>query len=82
MPKPSVPTDVIDVLYAYIAQDQNGNEGICGFQSVEGWMPLVFSNRARSLAGRLIAQDIARQTGETIRLVKFSSREVLEVIEP
>jgi hypothetical protein len=71
----------IDEMFAFIASDANG-EGLPAFQAGLMMMPLVAADRKRVDSLRDIARQIARETGQTITLVRFSHREELEVIEP
>jgi len=73
----------IDELFAFTAIDSDGTEGVTAFLTIdETILPMVAADRARVDSLRPIAQDIARQRGVTIRLVRFSVREVLEEIKP
>lgn len=72
----------IDEIFAFVSLDDEG-EGIIGFLSSSGqWMPLVGADMKRVEALRPIAKDIAQQSGKTVRLLHFSTRHELEVIEP
>lgn len=83
----------IEEIFAYIAED-NGpeDEGVVatimggaslGGVSVGGVsMPLIGADISRIDSLREIAKDIATKSGKTIRLCKFSVREIVEVIEP
>ena len=72
----------IDEIFAFVAVDADG-EGITGFMNSSGqWMPLVGADMKRVEQLRPIAQDIAKQSGKTIRLIHFSTRTELEVINP
>lgn len=72
----------IDEVFAFVSVDDEG-EGICGFMRPNGqWMPLVGADMKRVESLRPIAKDIARSSGKTIRLLHFSTRRELEVIEP
>jgi hypothetical protein len=80
---PNTPHQVIEEMFAYIAKDPaDGSEGVTGFRGPDGWMPMVGADIERALSLRDMAKAIARQSGQTVRLVRFSVREVLEVIEP
>lgn len=72
----------IDALYAFIAEDAEG-EGVCAFQDPAGrWLPMVGADGMRVESLKPIAQQIARKSGQRIRLVRFAGREELEVFEP
>lgn len=73
----------ITELYAYIAED-NGpdDEGVAAAQAGNMMMPLIGADVGRSKRLRAVAQHVARTTGKRLRLVRFSVREELEVLEP
>jgi hypothetical protein len=78
-----MPTKIsIDQVYAFVAIDSDGEEGITAYRSAEGWMPLVCGDWDRVQSLMLIAQKIANQTGKTISLVKFERRSQIEEITP
>lgn len=70
---------VIEHIWAFIAEDEQG-EGVCGFLGPDGWMPLIAADQARVESLRRVAKDIKATSGKTIKLVKFSLREEVEVI--
>lgn len=74
----------IDAMYAFVISDTSpDDEGIVAAMGPGGiWIPLVGSDRARVDSLRTMVQQIATATGKPIRLVRFSVREELEVIEP
>lgn len=72
---------VIDQMYAFIAVDDDGDEGIIARESGLMLLPLVGADMARvnSLKNFVLTdQDCA---GRKITLVRFSQREVLQVID-
>jgi hypothetical protein len=72
----------IDQIFAFIVADAGpDDEGIAGFLSGQGWLPMVAADSGRVDSLRAIAQRIANQ-GKPVALVKFSVREVVEVIGP
>jgi hypothetical protein len=74
---------LIEEMYAFISYDKDNNdEGICAFQSSYGvWIPMVGANMARVESLKPMAKQIANMTGKKIKICKFSTREVLEIIE-
>jgi len=75
----------IEEMYAYISSDKDtDDEGIVGFQSPRGhgWTPCVGADMDRMESLRPMVELIAIRTGKTITLTKFSTKTVLEVIEP
>lgn len=72
----------IETIHAFVAVDDDDEEGLTGFMSESGWMPMVAADPTRLESLRPIAQQIAAASGATIKLVRFSQREELEVIAP
>lgn len=72
----------IDELYAFVTKDEDGNEGIAGFLSPDGWMPLIGAdmNRVHSLMS--MAKEIAKNTNIEMTLCVFSCRADKETIKP
>ena len=74
----------IEELFVYVAHEPGDpdDEGITAFKAGGTWMPMVGADEARikSLKGK--AQEIANTTGHKITLMKFSTKTVLETIEP
>jgi hypothetical protein len=72
----------IDEMWVYVSIDSDGNEGVVGsYVPGSGWVPLMATDPQRLELIRPMALAVARQSGMRIRLVKFSSREVLETID-
>lgn len=73
----------IDDLHVFISKDATGNEGIPAISLPNGMiLPMVCADQDRVNALRSYAQDIAETTGTEIKLVRFSNREVVEIIVP
>jgi hypothetical protein len=74
----------IDALYAWIATEPDGGEGVCAVSlpSRHGIMmhPLVGADRGRIESHRADAEFLRRTTGYPIRLVRFQVREELEAL--
>ncbi len=75
----------IEELYAYITHepDDPEDEGLTAM-TIPGFgsAPMVGADKARMDSLKSLAQSAANATGQTIRLVKFSTKTVLETIEP
>jgi hypothetical protein len=68
----------IDALYAWVATNPDGNEGICSVIVDGRHTPMVFGSlRVANLARRDI-EALRLATGVPVRLVRFSRREDLE----
>lgn len=73
---------VIAALWAFIAKDVNGDEGLVAMHTGTGWTPLVGADRKRIDALMPHAQHIADATGQPMRIVRFGSGEVIGHITP
>lgn len=74
----------ITEIYAFVGFDPSQNaEGIPALRTDEGvTLPLIASDPERRDFFRETAQSFADQTGQTLKLMKFSNAEVLEEIKP
>lgn len=71
---------VIDSISAWVSRDEEGNEGICGFNSPLGWMPMIAADEERLKSLRPFAEDVARTTGRPVYRVQFYLRREVENI--
>lgn len=71
----------IDKLFCFITGDDEG-EGVAGFKSTHGWLPMVGADMARVDSLATLAQDIATRSNKTITLCEFSVRKEIKVIKP
>lgn len=69
-------------IWAFVAQDASGDEGICGFvDPTTGFlMPMICADRARVDALRTLAKAIGRTTERKIVLRHFENWKDTEVI--
>lgn len=74
--------NTIPELYAFIADEPQGEGGICAADLGGTLMPLVTGNPANLDAMRGFAQQIADASGLQVKLVRYTVREDLEVIAP
>ena len=73
----------ITELWAFLAVDPaDDQEGVAGFDTGGAMMPMICSDARNMESLRPIAQQIARVSGRTIRLARFTIREDLEEIAP
>lgn len=73
----------IDEMFAFIQLDPADNtEGVIAFLTESGWMPMVGADMNRVAHLRPMAQEVADATGRPVQLVKFSTREELEMLRP
>ncbi len=68
-------------MFAFIALDEDGTEGVVGYPTSQGMLPLVGADMARVDSLRPYAQQIARSNGVPVTLVRFSVREDIETYE-
>jgi len=71
-------------MWAFLAVDESQGEGVIGeclpINGEPVFMPFVCSDKVRVDQLKPRAKAIAKETGKKVRLVKFSLREELEVI--
>lgn len=67
-------------LYAWIATDANGVEGITTVGTDKGMLPLVVSDLETARSMRDVAQMVGQVRRTSTRLVRFARSEVLEEI--
>lgn len=73
----------IEVVYAFIATDTDGSEGIPAFVAENNLvMPMVGADMDRVETLRPIAEEMALMKGIVITLAKFDNREDLERFVP
>ena len=75
----------IEEMYVYITHEPGDpdDEGLTAMIVPGiGSTPMVGADEARMMSLKPVAQAMANRTGQTIRLVKFSTKTELETIEP
>jgi hypothetical protein len=73
----------IDEMYAFTQLDPLDNtEGVIAFLADSGWIPMVGADMTRVENLRPMAQRVANETGQPVRLLRFSVREEIEVLKP
>lgn len=73
---------VLDVLYAILSFDENGNEGIiAAFTPGVGSMPMIFGHPRLLERALPLAKQMVKDTGKTLRVYKFQKVEMLEEIK-
>lgn len=68
----------IDRIWMAISVDRDGNEGVCAVSVGGMQMPLIAADEARLPFVRTNAQLIAKQTGKAVRVIRLSTRELIE----
>lgn len=71
----------LDKLFCFMSEDENG-EGVCGFKTEEGWMPMVGGDMQRVNSLTEMAQYISNRTGKPIHLLEFDARKHVKTILP
>ncbi len=68
-------------LYAFVAVDEKGNEGICAFNIPSvGWTPLITGDEKNLPTLEKAAQHLKGLTEKRIKLLKFTTREDMREI--
>lgn len=82
--QPPRPNFRVKHIWAFIAVDPRDNsEGIMAFRGPSGgWEPMFAADKDRLKSLRPIARHQARQTGQRVKLVKFTLRKDEEFIDP
>ena len=66
----------IEEMYAFVCEDTGpDDEGIMGFLTESGWMPMVGADMARVESLKPMAQNLAQAAGKKVKLVRFTNRE-------
>ncbi|KKL12546.1 hypothetical protein LCGC14_2534710, partial [marine sediment metagenome] len=76
-----MPKKIIE-LYAFIATDNNGDEGITAMLVGNKWLPMVGADMDRIESLRPVAEKIAGIHGQKIIIAKFTNRVHIEDIVP
>jgi hypothetical protein len=72
----------IESVWLFISQDKDG-EGVCAApMGALGMVPLIAADPARLASMMGFARQLAGMTGKTIRLIRMTAREEIEVIQP
>lgn len=70
--------DHIEVMFAWIASDDEG-EGLLAIQGKDGaWKPLIGADRSRVDSWRAVALEIGMKSKREVRLVVYGPRKDLE----
>ena len=73
----------ITEIKAYVSVDEGGEEGVCAMLGNDGmWLPMICADDRRLGLLRPLAEQLAKSTGKPIKVLRFSQREEVEVIQP
>jgi hypothetical protein len=67
----------IERLYAWVATEADGGEGVCAMSLMGTMMPLVGADMERIESLRAHARSVAVASGCPVKLVEFSTRRVV-----
>jgi hypothetical protein len=68
----------IEAIYAWVAEEPDGGEGVCGAQLGSFSMPLLGADMERIASLRPYAEMARAASGYPVRLVRYAHRENLE----
>jgi hypothetical protein len=76
---PDSETARIDSIWAFLSIDDDGNEAVIAgpLLGPGSYVPLIAADARRLSSLTVVADAIARDSGRIVRLVKFTSREVV-----
>lgn len=73
----------IEEMFCFAVEEEDGGEGVPAVARADGMvMPLMGADYARVESLRPFAQRIANETGKTMRIYRFSCKEVLGEVVP
>jgi len=73
----------ITELWAFVSQDKDGEEGVCGFHDRSGvFWPMVCADVARLRNYIPIAEEISKESGMKIEVRRFTTMETISLITP
>ena len=70
----------IDEIWAWVSQDDAGNEGIISVSSPAGQLPLIAADKERLKSLRPIIRELYGKTKKKIVLIKLSQRTDIETL--
>lgn len=71
----------IEAIWAWLAIDEEGSEGVVGGFTGGHFLPLIASDKIRLDQLRPIAESAAQTSGMRVMLAKFTAREDIETID-
>ena len=72
----------VTIVYAWVATEADGGEGVCAMQIDDTWYPMIGTLRSTVELQRPQAEALARATGRPMQLVAFTTRTVIEDLTP
>lgn len=71
---------IITEVYAAVSVAPDGDEGICGVQLGDKWVPLISADETRREWIKKVGAELGQTLGVRVRLVRLSTREDIEVL--
>jgi hypothetical protein len=72
----------IDEMYAFVAVDEDGDEGIPAFSNGQWLLPLVGADMDRVKSLMQVAQEMANQSQRPLKILRFSQTEQIGEVNP
>ena len=72
----------VNHMWAFLAVDDEGNEGIVAARLEGTWFPLIAADEERLEQLRSVARHTAAIVKKQVQLVKFTERVELEIVKP
>jgi len=63
----------INSITAFIATDDQGNEGIMGFKGDDGWVPMIGADETRIISLLPIAKQMSKLVKMPFKIVQFTT---------
>jgi len=70
----------IEEMFAFVVMDDDDTEGVPAFLSGDLWLPMMGADMAKVEILRPLAEEVAADLGKPVTLLRFSTREEVEVI--
>lgn len=68
----------LEEVWIVISVDADGNEGLCGMTTAQGWMPLVAAHPRMLPRFKQLAAEIAVAGGCITRLARYTTRDLID----
>lgn len=76
------PNEIIEQLFAFVVVEPNGSEGVPAIKHGQVLLPMIGADMARAESMLGIAQTMANNTRQEMRLYRFSGKELMKIISP
>ena len=63
----------IEKMYAFVAKNEDGDEGVMAFRAKDAWMPMVGADFKRIESLLPVAKDVAKANGINFRIMQFDN---------